>query len=382
MSNRIKQLDGLRFILAIIIVFSHIDYLGEIEFTKGIYDFLINSSYAVDCFFVLSGFGLYYKYHVTFSNKKIGIINSIKFAIKRISKIYPFYLLSLIVSMPLLLYNTYFFTNHILKSTFYIFIKCGVCTILCQTLTGIKDFTHAINAVCWFISSLFICYILCPFLIKKIDKIKNKKKLLSYSIIIFFIFILANYTSLLIDRKGISIFGYTINMISYEHPFVRIWYLTIGMLSAKTYILVYDNKKVPSTLEFFILFISLAFYLYGNIIENYIVYMLMKFLIFYMLITILALGEGKLCKILSSELLTKLSSLSMYVYLFHYPINQILGTIIFKNEIYFKSHMYLYAIFFVTEIFLDILIVFLINKNKERIKNSKFLNLTIYIKNV
>lgn len=59
MNKRIKQLDFLRLLFSIIILLSHIDYLGELNFTRNIYRTLIKSEFAVDYFFLLSGFGIY-----------------------------------------------------------------------------------------------------------------------------------------------------------------------------------------------------------------------------------------------------------------------------------------------------------------------------------
>ena len=37
---------------------------------------------------------------------------------------------------------------------------------LIQSVTGSTYTSHALNAVCWFLSTLFICYIFSPILIK------------------------------------------------------------------------------------------------------------------------------------------------------------------------------------------------------------------------
>lgn len=52
----------------------------------------------------------------------------------------------------------------------------GVDLSLLQSVTGMTFFSHSLNGVCWFLSCIFVCYIVMAFVIKKIDNIRSKRE--------------------------------------------------------------------------------------------------------------------------------------------------------------------------------------------------------------
>ena len=109
--KRLNQLDGLRFLMILIIVLSHFEFLNECNYGEFYAKHLDNATMAVDYFFMLSGFGLMYSMH----NKKIGDINAkkcVKFGVDKIKKIYPLYIFSIIISIPIMIL---LFRENILK---------------------------------------------------------------------------------------------------------------------------------------------------------------------------------------------------------------------------------------------------------------------------
>ena len=48
--------------------------------------------------------------------------------------------------------------------------KIPLASILVQSATGIAGFSHAFNGVCWFVSALFLLYVIYPYL-EKINKL-------------------------------------------------------------------------------------------------------------------------------------------------------------------------------------------------------------------
>ena len=85
-------------------------------------------------------------------------------------------------------------------------------------------FSHGINGVCWFLSTPFICYIACPWLLRVVDKIRNKSQALIMicgSVAIT----LALSSGALLIQNNLSV----LNDLWYGHPFIRCWYLAIGM---------------------------------------------------------------------------------------------------------------------------------------------------------
>ena len=55
--KRLDQLDGMRFFMNWLIIISHFEFLDNTVF----HQYVLNPSIAVNYFFMLSGFGLYYR---------------------------------------------------------------------------------------------------------------------------------------------------------------------------------------------------------------------------------------------------------------------------------------------------------------------------------
>jgi len=97
--SRIEQLDSLRGIAALSIVFLHFSsYLFPVtgEIISG-YTPILNRTYLfVDMFFILSGFVLTLKYHNVFKEFNVGK-TYFKFLFKRLLRIYPLHLITLLI---------------------------------------------------------------------------------------------------------------------------------------------------------------------------------------------------------------------------------------------------------------------------------------------
>ena len=227
--RKIDSLTGARFFAIIIIVFSHFEFFEKYgEFGKFYSSYLHNPTMGVDFFFMLSGFGMMYSslFKDPNGNNPIGGVKGIiNFGKKHIRKIYKFYVFSLLLGIPY-----YCLTCGdsivigILKSAVYFTFDLT----LLQSATGIMAFSHSLNGVCWFLSSLFCIYLFSPLILKFLKKhIKSIKSALTgilVSIVISFI--------LLVIFKWIeerTIF----DIISYVSPFRRVFYVIPGMLLAQ-----------------------------------------------------------------------------------------------------------------------------------------------------
>ena len=59
-TKRIPQLEGLRFIMCLVIILSHLEFLANANDFGPIYRTYLHNPYlAVDFFFMISGFGMY-----------------------------------------------------------------------------------------------------------------------------------------------------------------------------------------------------------------------------------------------------------------------------------------------------------------------------------
>ncbi len=81
------------------------------------------------------------------------------------------------------------------KAVIKALLKFAGCVPLLQSITGSSYTSHALNAVCWFLSTLFICYMVCPILVNIISKIK-----ISHSRVIVCIGIVITWLWLLLLR--------------------------------------------------------------------------------------------------------------------------------------------------------------------------------------
>lgn len=90
--ERIGQLETLRFFAMLVIFTSHCYFMKYYIYGNW---WIYNPIMGVDYFFMLSGFGLYYAYDDRSVSK-----NGIMFAIEKIKKIYPLYLVSMLCMLP------------------------------------------------------------------------------------------------------------------------------------------------------------------------------------------------------------------------------------------------------------------------------------------
>lgn len=93
----IHALTGLRFFAAMIVVIFHsgASFAKAAGFPMPIWNFLLNGYVGVSVFFVLSGLILFHNYSNDFSNFDVK-----KFFISRFARIYPVYILALILAFP------------------------------------------------------------------------------------------------------------------------------------------------------------------------------------------------------------------------------------------------------------------------------------------
>ena len=103
--EKIRTLTGARFFAIFLIVVSHFDFLTRYPIGLFYSKFIDNATLGVDIFFMLSGFGMMYsnmkKNNLT--NQHIRIMDAIKFGVAHVRKIYPIYLATIILGIPLYL---------------------------------------------------------------------------------------------------------------------------------------------------------------------------------------------------------------------------------------------------------------------------------------
>lgn len=347
MQKRLDQLDGMRFIMALTIVFSHMEFLfsGIYHYSYGnfYYQYVRNSTVAVDYFFMLSGFGIFYSAVAKQSVQKVSTAWPLSFARGKIKKIYRPYVISLLITVPYMFYIN--LQNHSLVSTV---VRNGalfcIDLSLLQSLFGTSMISHSFNSVGWFLSALFIAYLLCPLFVRMAASLLNKKT--HYMIVILvdsiLLLLLASTVGVLLDRKlKIGGFG-EFDDFFYGSPYVRCFYVWIGMLVSVLYI---KTKKMGTDLKsgigenvFFV--ISLAYFFSRQTIldltgNNLIIVRALDVVNAALILIMLAYGRGFVSKLVSNKRLVLLGRDAMYLYLFHYAADLYIPHLFLQKNIYF-----------------------------------------------
>lgn len=241
--KRLDQLDGMRFFMNWIIIISHFEFLDDTIF----HHYLLHTSLAVNYFFVLSGFGLYYSMYLKNYQKPEGKAEGLKFAVGKVKKLYVPYVICLILCA--------FYRIVTRMSTYGILKSIGItCTgfvidlTMLQSLVPNKTIAHGVNSVCWFMSDLFIIYIFCPALYRLIRKIKESRKtvfianLINAALITLVTWGAFALQDIIKAKTGKEL----IDALDYSTPYTRIFYVIAGMLIAKLYLLCEDKiDRIP-----------------------------------------------------------------------------------------------------------------------------------------
>ena len=290
----------------------------------------------VEVFFMLSGFGMIMGYQDKILKKEITFK---EYIFKRIKKIYPVFLLTLLLttSFEMVYYKLY--------GSFFVYPNFDlyhfVLNLLCLQ-DGIFENAWSFNSPSWCIS---ICFIMYCVLYYVVYKSKNKNEVLyKFIFILCFSYLLfrVNFISEILNRGVMS--------------------FSVGVILAY----IYDNRekfnyKLVGYLS--LGFLVLAFLIFKkNMIYTGNIAMLMT----------LGIGPAIILTLLFNELFNNvfrfkifqfLGSISISIYLFHFPM-QCLIKIIDK---YFHLHINYYSkftwcIYVIITIFISIIYQFIINK--------------------
>lgn len=344
-NKRLDQLDSIRFVSILIIVLSHFEFIGNSFIGEFYTNFLHNPTFGVDYFFVLSGFGLY----LSFSEKNISnsLKDSISFAIKKIKKTYYVYLFSLIISIPCNL--IWISPGHIRT----VLIRFLIDLTLVQSIFGSTLFSHSINQVCWFLSTLFICYCFIPIIINIVRRYCiSIKKIIIHLCIIICALLFFSYFFIKIEEKMANVFTYhetpIIDDLVYGSPYIRIFYITIGVLLGKLFFQVRDKySKDLTVLEIIITIISILYFFLRNTINiHFIIKRLFDVINVSTVLFIFALGWGKVSNlILKAKFLSYLgTAYGNYIFLIHYPVKMSVDALIQSIPLVQSKFIFIYEI--------------------------------------
>ncbi len=286
-------LTGVRFVLALWVIIHHLTNDGQLlselahRLPEPIF-VLIRSGYlAVPMFFILSGFVLAHSYPII-KWKRGHLLN---YYWGRFIRIYPVYILSLIVIMPFIIMDT------TLNKVGYLFNYLAL-------LQGWTSNIIGWNTPAWSLSCEIFFYALFPLLITFILK-RNIRALIIITIIIFaamrLFFILELYNSL----KPIFYFSYFI----------------MGIILCRIFESIPKNNKSIGTWIYIPSFILLLmFIMWPQILNNRLDMGTTTLLLYSLFLLGLALGGGWLARFLSLSVNIYLGKASYAMYILHIPL--------------------------------------------------------------
>ena len=317
MKERLDRLDGLRFIMIFTIVFSHFTFLQDLPFGSIYWTYIHNPTLGVDFFFMLSGFGLFY----SMAGREVpsGIAGSVHFAIEKVKKIYPAYVISLLISIPLHFYCS-------IRSAIKIMLEFPGCLTLLQNAFGIGKIGFALNGVCWFLSTLFICYIASPLLISSCRRLQSRRKMFFCTGLSVVAIMVLSLIFRIIEKsvffRGKPVF----DVLFYSSPYIRVLYVLIGMIVAAWYCAFpqdFTAKRYADVREAVCAIGLIIYAVFRNTLYDYFGNALRfaDVCAAYLLLCVTVNGGGFISRILETPILARLGrEWAMYIYLFHYPV--------------------------------------------------------------
>lgn len=297
-----KCLDTLKFFAAFIVaVFAHYyHFIGRNPppFESECKWLFTHGWLMVELFFMLSGFGMYLGYADRIQERRITFK---KFILKRLRKIYPLFVLTLLLVVVFevwhinLTESTFVYQNFDLWHFFSNLI-------LCQT--GVFGVGYSFNAPSWCITIFFLMYII--FYIVMYYSKKKEKALCVYACLFF----LASWIMI----EGLS------------YPFILNAFFARGLASFSVGILlgyIYGlshrlNTLLIGYLSLIILLIYTVLYNFDHVYIGYV--RLLFIVVIFPAVICSVLYIPWLNRLMSFEPLARLGSLSLGIYLFHYII--------------------------------------------------------------
>ena len=274
--RKLNSLQGLRALATV----------GIFLFHSG---FLLQGTFPVTFFFMLSGFMMYYTKHELNSFKDFASWNKI-YVWKKIKQFYPLHFITFIMAC---------FIGRVWLKPLKDTIISGVLNLLLIN-AFVPEYALVLNGVSWYLGITIFLYVIAFFLLKKANRIKSAKQ----HIVITLVLII-----------GINLFNRFIHhLYLYTNPFYRILDFWLGILTSKLYLESdYEIKNINS-IEYGIIFVFVIQYLIGLAVKPNPGY---YSIIFTIAIFIFAIGKGKISKILSSKKLDRIAEYSFEFFMFH-----------------------------------------------------------------
>lgn len=317
-NNKIYSLNAIRFILAVFILLSHAGKIANVgePGLDAIYAYAFNNGgMLVSFFFVLSGFSMTIGYKDRFTN--LSLKSYLTFIKKRLIKFYPLYAFTMLFA---------FFYSYATSGWSLDYLKDNYVSLIATlTLTQTIFYQHALtlNAVGWFMATMFIIYLFVPLFIYLFNKIKNSP--IWYGLIILGGYLLSVIVAhaLLVILPNLGLEVSIVRLIVDAGPYVRVFQYIVGMGVAYLFLSLKDKINVTTRtatileLLIILLFVFIS-YIDMNIVKDRIINDVYNTPMVVATIFIFAFDKGIFSKGLSLNTMQQLGNISMEFYLLHY----------------------------------------------------------------
>ena len=274
--KKLQSLQGLRALATI----------GIFLFHSG---FLLEGTFPVTLFFMLSGFMMFYTKHDMENYDSFGSWLRL-YVWKKIKQFYPLHLVTFLIAC---IVGRVWLKP--LESTII-----GAVLNLLLINSFVPEYALVFNAVSWFLGITIFLYVISFFLLKQAKRTINTKKHIAITLLIII---------------AINLYHRFINSLYlYTNPIYRVLDFWLGILVAKLYIESDSEIKNITGAEYGLVIVFIAQYFVGLLIKPNPGY---YSILFALSLYVFAIGKGKISKALSSQPLDRIAGVSFEFYMFH-----------------------------------------------------------------
>lgn len=191
--------------------------------------------FGVEIFLIMSGFLMYVQYSDPARERLLPntIAGSFQFAKKKICKLYPLHVITLIAALPILLMNNVHKNYALLRMLSKIFLN----VFLVQAWIPVEEFRYSLNNLSWYLCVCCLAYFIFPYILIRINKIKKPSNMFFVSTLLVLCQILIGVGVELCTSDTRLIQGLT-----YNFPLYRCFDFTLGCNLGWLY--TYCKKKI------------------------------------------------------------------------------------------------------------------------------------------
>ena len=200
--TRINGLQFLRLVAFLCIFFSH-----------AMTEFSILGAAGGSIFIIISGFLMTYNYY----DREI-TINPFKFAVRKIKTLYPLHIVFMLIALIVPVMAVISAQN---TSSLWTLIPTVLCNILLlQPWVPSAAVYFSLNGVSWYLGLCLFLYLVFPFILKKLKRIRTKKQIAVSMVIVFALEACVSVIAYFFASKTITDF-FSVHWLTYIFPVSR-----------------------------------------------------------------------------------------------------------------------------------------------------------------